>query len=161
MGWIRKKLDSLAGTFVAVVSGLMALQLPAFINVYLQRLGGHLDEARLALAAIKTVTAGQVAGGAAMHDQLVSAAQARIAYLEAAQAAITGAGSFEKPFAFFMHLDGDIAVAAAQSYTPALPLDVPSLVYAVVGIMLGWLVWGGVKAPARLFRRAKRHAGQA
>jgi len=158
MGWIRKKLESLAGTFVAVVSGLTALQMPAFIDAYLQRLGGHLDQARLGLVAIKTGAAGQMAGGAAMHDQLVSAAQARVDYLEAAQAAITNASQLEKPFAFFMHLDGDIAVAAAQSYTPALPLDVPSLVYAVVGIVLGWLIWGAVKAPARLFRRIRRHA---
>jgi len=161
MGWIRKKLESLAGTFVAVVSGLTALQLPAFINAYLQRLGGHLDEARLRLIAIKTVTAGQAHGGAAVHDQLVSNAQARIDYLETAQAAITAAGQFEKPIAFFRHLDGDIALAAAQSYTPALPLDVPSLVYAVAGIVLGWLVWGVIKAPARLFRRTKRHAERA
>ena len=53
MGWIRKKLDSLAGTVIAVVAGLTSLQLPAFIHAYMQRLGGHLDEARLGLAGLK------------------------------------------------------------------------------------------------------------
>ena len=61
MGWIRKKLDSLAGTVTAIITGLASLQLPSFINAYLQRLGGHLDEARLGLVAIKSGGTGQTA----------------------------------------------------------------------------------------------------
>ena len=161
MGWFGKKLDSLAGTIVALISGLTSLQLPAFMHAYVQRLGGHLDEARLGLAAIKTGHAGHIAGNAALRDNLTMAAQARVDYLEAAQSAISGAGSFERPFVFFGKLDRDIALATAHDFTPALPLDLPSLVFALVGIVLGFLVWGAVKSPARLLRRRKHRTEQA
>lgn len=157
MGWVGKKLDSLAGTVIGAISGLAALQLPAFIHAYLQRLGGHIDEARLGLTALKGDQATAAAEEATLRDQLAAAAQGRIDSLEAAQAAITQAGAFERPIIFFAHMDRDIALATAQSFTPALPLDLPSLVFAVVGIVAGWLVWDLIKAPARLFGRKKQH----
>ncbi len=160
MGWIPKKLDSLAGTVIAVVTGLASLQLPAFIHAYLQRLGGHLDEARLGLVALKVGQAGKIGEETVLRERLAATAQERIDYLETAQSTITEAGSFEKPVIFFTHMDSDIALATAQSFTPALPLDLPSLIFAVLGIVVGWLVWEMIKAPARLFRGKKRHAGQ-
>ena len=158
MGWIRKKLDSLAGTVTALIAGLASLQLPSFINAYVQRLSGHLDEARLGLIAIKTGKSGPIAKEAVLHERLEATAQARIDYLEAAQSAITQAGSFEKPVIFFTHMDSDIALATAQSFTPALSLDLPSLIFAILGILVGWLLWGLIKAPTRLFRRKKQHS---
>ncbi len=160
MGWIRNKLDSLAGTVIAVVTGLASLQLPAFIHAYLQRLGGHLDEARLNLVALNVDQPGKIGEETVLRERLAATAQERIDYLETAQSTITEAGSFEKPVIFFTHMDSDIALATAQSFTPALPLDLPSLIFAVLGIVVGWLVWEMIKAPARLFRGKKRHAGQ-
>jgi hypothetical protein len=158
MGWIRKKLDSLAGTVTAVITGLASLQLPAFINAYLQRLGGHLDEARLGLVATKAGKSGQIAEEVVLRERLEATAQARVDFLEAAQSAIAQAGSFEKPVIFFTHLDNDIALATAQSFTPALSFDLPSLIFAILGIVVGWLLWSMVKAPARLLRRKKQHS---
>ena len=54
----------------------------------------------------------------------------------------------------------DIAFATAQSFTPALSLDLPSLIFAILGIVVGWLLWGCIKAPARLLRRKKQHIEQ-
>jgi hypothetical protein len=160
MGWIRKKLDSLAGTVTAIITGLASLQLPSFINAYLQRLGGHLDEARLGLVAIKSGGTGQTAEALALHERLEASAQARIDFLETAQSAITEAGSFERPIIFFTHMDSDIALATAQSFTPALSLDLPSLIFAILGIVVGWLIWGCIKAPARLLHRKDRRVEQ-
>ncbi len=160
MDWIRKKLDSLAGTAIAVITGLASLQLPAFMHAYLQRLGGHLDEARLGLVALKAGQAEKIGQDAILREQLAATAQERVDYLEGAQSAIIQAGAFEKPIIFITHLDSDITLAAAQSFTPALSLDLPSLIYAVLGIVVGWLLWGIIKAPARLFRRKKRNAVQ-
>lgn len=157
MSWIRKKLDSLAGTIIAVVAGLTSLQLPAFIDAYLQRLGGHLNEARLGLVAVEN---SQLGKEPALLEQVVATAQERVDYLEVAQSAIAQAGSFEQPVLFFTHLDNEIALATARSFTPALPLDVPSLIYAVLGMLVGWSAWGLIKSPARLFRSKKRPAGQ-
>ena len=160
MGWIRKKLDSLAGTVVAVITGLASWQLPAFIHAYMQRLGGHLDEARLGLVVLKSDQAGKFAEETVLRERLAATAHERIDYLETAQSAITQAGAFEKPVLFFAHMDSDIALATARSFTPALPLDLPSLIFAALGIVVGWMVWGVIKAPARLFRGKKRHAEQ-
>lgn len=158
MGWIRRKLDSLAGTVVAVIFGLTSLQLPAFIHAYVQRLGGHLDEARLGLAAINAGKIGPAAGESALREQLAATAQGRIDHLQATLAAIDQAASYERPFVFFARVDSDIALATAASFTPSLPLDVPSLIFAVVGILVGWIIWGIVKMPVRLFRRKDRRA---
>ena len=95
-----------------------------------------------------------------MRDRLEATAQARVDFLETAQSAIAQAGSFEKPVIFFTHLDSDIALATAHSFTPALSLDLPSLIFAILGIVVGWLLWGCIKAPARLLRRKKQHVEQ-
>ena len=127
----------------------------------MQRLGGHLDEARLGLAAIKAGQTVKIAEDTGVRERFAATGQARVDYLEGAQSAITQAGSFERPFVFFAHLDGDIALATAQSFTPALSLDFQSLIFAVLGIVAGWLIWGTIKSPARLMRRKKRPAEQA
>lgn len=156
MGWIANKLDSLAGTIIAVVTGVTSLQVPAFMHAYLQRLGGHLDEARLGLAAIKSGQVGSSIDEAVLRERLTIASQERVAYLETAQSAITDAGPFTKPVSFVAHMDNDIALATLHAFTPSLPLDVPSLVFAMVGIILGWLVWAAIKSPARLLRRKRK-----
>jgi len=161
MGWIKNKLDLLTVTVISVIAGLTSLQLPAFINAYMQRLGGHLDEARLSLVTIKTAKGGKIAEETGLRERLTATAQERVDNLEAAQSTISQAGSFEKPFAFFVRLDGDIAQATAEAFTPALPLDIPSLIFAVIGIVVGLLIWGGIKAPARLYRRKRRGIQQA
>lgn len=156
MGWIGNKLDSLAGTIIAVVTGVSSLQVPAFMHAYLQRLGGHLDEARLGLTAIKNGQVGSTIDEAVLRERLTLASQERVEYLESAQTAITHSGPFTQPISFVTHMDNDIALATLQAFTPSLPLDIPSLVFAMVGIILGWLLWAGIKSPARLIRRRRQ-----
>ena len=80
-------------------------------------------------------------------------------YLETAQSAIAHSGPFTKPANFISHMDNDIALATLHAFTPSLPLDVPSLIFAGLGIVLGLLLWGAVKSPAKLIRRKTRTAG--
>ena len=153
MRWIFRKLDSLAGTAVAAVAGLATAQVVAFIHAYLQRLGGHLDEARRGQGELLN---GQVAviQDEGLRGQVTALTQARIDALDAAYRAIDQAGVFAQPFVFFRHIDREIASATMQSFVPALPLDMPSLVFGFAGIVLGWLLWALVKAPFALFRGA-------
>ncbi|MBT7756209.1 MAG: DUF2937 family protein [Rhodospirillaceae bacterium] len=138
---------------VAAVTGLAALQLLAFIHAYQQRLGGHLDEARRGLETLINGTGRMAAEEASLRDRFAAVARDRVDGLTAAQDAIDNAGSFEKPFIFFTHLDVEIALATAKSFIPAIPLDGPSLIFGGIGIVLGWIMWGMIKAPAALFRR--------
>lgn len=151
LGWILRQIDSLIGVAIAAIAGLAASQLLAFIQQYQQRLGGHLDEARLNLQrALET--------GGAGRQEIARAAADRVAELEAADQAIRAAGVFSKPIAFLQHLDGTIADGTLQTFQPALPLDPTSLAYGGAGIVLAWILYNGIKAPFR--RRGATQSGQ-
>ena len=153
MGWIQRRLNSLAESIFAAVTGLAALQLLAFIHAYQQRLGGHLDEARRGLNNLVTGTAKLAAEEASLWESYAALARERVDGLNSAQEAIDKAGPFEKPFVFFTHMDMDIGVATAQNFVPAIPLDGPSLIFGGIGIVLGWALWGLIKAPTALLRK--------
>ena len=138
MGWTLRKIDSLIGTVIAACSGLAASQAQAFIHQYLQRLGGHLDEATLMQ---------QRFASSAKNEALVKAATERIQELSQSHDAITSADVLSRPFVFARHMDMDITLATSQSFTPSLPLEAQSLAYGLIGIVAGWLVYELVKAP--------------
>ena len=158
MRWLSRKIDSLIGTVIAAVSGLMAWQLLVFIAAYQQRLGGHHDEAQRALADLVDGKTGAALNDGALRDKFLALAQTRAEALDSASRAIDQASVFTKPFVFLAHMDPDIALATAQTFQPALPLDPPSLVFGGIGMVIGWLIWELLKAPATLFRGKRRAA---
>ncbi|MBZ0325933.1 MAG: DUF2937 family protein, partial [Alphaproteobacteria bacterium] len=81
MTWLARRADSLIGTILSTVVGLAALQVPAFIRQYLQRLGGHADEARRQAEAIATNDLYQALEPAA-RQALLAESEARLAALE-------------------------------------------------------------------------------
>jgi hypothetical protein len=105
---------------------MSATQLPAFIHQYLQRLGGHLDEARRGVANL------------------------RLADLQSAYDALRGADALHQPFVFFNHLDIEIARRVLSDFHPALPFDTVSLIYGASGLFFGLAVYEIVKLPVRL-----------
>jgi hypothetical protein len=150
MRWTLHKVDSFVGTIIAAVAGLLASQVIAFMNAYLQRLGGHIDEARLSLVSKQMASA---INDEIVRGQFTAVMRARIDVLENAQRAIEQASVFKRPFVFLWHVDHDIALGTAQAFHPALPIDVQSLIFAGTGIVLGWLVWELLKLPLLFFRR--------
>jgi hypothetical protein len=152
MLWTLRKIDSLVGTVIAAAAAVAAAQIEPFIAYYLQRLGGHLDEARLNSQSI----AGSTAEGLepATRDLLVAEAHARVLELEKGFVAIVDAGMFERPFVFARHAEPDIASAAFAAFEPALSLDTASLVYGAVGMLLAWGIWEIVKLPFAFAVRA-------
>jgi hypothetical protein len=153
--WIFRKIDSLIGTILAAVTGLAAWQLLVFIAAYLQRLGGHRDEAKRAFAELLGGETGRAMSDAALRDKVMAIAQQRVDALQGAHQAIEQASVFTRPIVFFARMDPDIALAAARDFQPALPLDAPSLVFGGIGIVLGWLTWELIKAPAALLRKRR------
>jgi len=146
MPWLLRKIDSLISTVVAATTGLAASQAQAFSAAYLQRLGGHIDEARLTLEKIR---ASDYAGALSVDVQaaLVSAAERRLTDLARGYDALLGADPLWRPLALLHHADMTIAKAAFANFQPALPLDSASLISTLVGMVLGWLVYGLVTAP--------------
>jgi HAMP domain-containing protein len=151
MSWLLRKIDSLAGTIVAATAGLAASQAQAFSAAYLQRLGGHIDEARLTL---QKISAGDYAGTMPAETQaaLVAAAGRRLDDLVGAYDAIMSADPLWRPLALLRDMDEAIAKAAFANFQPALPLDMASLISALAGMALGWLVYQLVTAPLRWLR---------
>ena len=132
-------------------------QAPEFMQQYTQRLGGHLDEARLHLAKYeelareaKLTLNAYIARINADPDTsiariggVVGDLAARVRELADAQAALQGASVFTRPFAFFAHLDSQIAQNAWGAFKPAVPTTVEGLVYAAAGIAVALLLYYG------------------
>ena len=148
MGWIVKRLNSLAGTIVATMVGLFAIQIPALVDAYLQRLGGHIAEARRHVSAIATDPLYATLEDSAHHTLSVQAAQ-RLADLTTAQDTIAGADVLSRSFVFIRRLDGEIARATLDAFTPILPLDSAALAHGLAGLVLGWILYEILTWPLR------------
>jgi len=153
MRWLLGKVDTLTGAVFTGAAGAALSQLSAFIQQYLQRLGGHLDEARrnydLLLGAERYRQLDQAA-----REILANDALARVNEIQGAHDAIVNAGLFARPFVFLRHLDTDVAERTLAQFKPALPVDTEGLVYAGLGLVLGLALYELLKLP---FAAAFRH----
>ena len=137
-------------------------QLPEFIQQYLQRLGGRLDEARRQLAQFEAVaaqskltlqqfierTSANTDTAVARLGGVMQDAINRVAELSSAETAIRNASIWEKPFVFFSHLDRSIAGATLEVYKPAVPTTTEGLIYAAAGMITILCVYhGGIRYP--------------
>jgi hypothetical protein len=154
---------------VLCVLGAVGLsQAPEFFQQYLQRLGGHLDEAKLILAGFADVArrSGMTLQGyvdmlraqptAAVAETGIQIAeiQTRVATLETAERALREANLWERPFVFFRHADWDIAGRTWEVFKPAVPVTLEGAVYAGAGMVLALLLYQGcVAAPCRALGR--------
>lgn len=154
--------EKLLDRVLCVLGVVVFSQAPEFMQQYLQRLGGHLAEARRHLAEFENVArqTGQTLDhlittskantdlAIAKLGDVMDAAGTRVAELSAAEAAIRDASPFTRPFAFFRHVDSSIAQDAWTIYQPAVPTTIEGLMYAAVGMvfMLG-LYYGLIRYP--------------
>lgn len=158
MRWAWSKILTLIGAGIGALGAASAAQGPAFVQAYLQRLGGHVDEARRTLGELSGDATARLVDDGAARDRLVGAFAERLGDLEASRAAIEGAAALWRPVALAMHGDREIISATAAAFTPAMPLDGVSLLYALAGLVVGWIVWEFCQWPvkARLRRRKAR-----
>ena len=186
MGWtaplkpVARAGEKLLDRLLCVAGAVLFCQLPEFIQLYLQRLGGRLDEARRQLAQFTEIAAqskltlaefvertghnadasvARLAG--VMHDTIV-----RVDSLASADLAIRNASLWSKPFVFFAHCDPSIARATFNIYKPAVPTTVEGLIYAVLGMLTILGVYHGLirypiiaAAASRKARRAAKASG--
>lgn len=158
---------------LCVLGAVAFCQLPEFIQQYLQRLGGRLDEARRQLAEFEAVarqsqltlpqfierTSSNADDAVSKLGGVMQDAIARVDELAAAETALRTASLWEKPFVFFAHLDPSIAYATLDVYRPAVPATAEGLVYAAGGMITILCVYHGcIRYPitASLRKRAAR-----
>lgn len=155
MGWIGRKFDNLGSAVAGAGGGMGLSQAPAYTHAYLQRLGGHLDEARRTLDLVERgILVPELTP--AEREQAVAGFAERVSELEATFAAIEQAPPLVQPVMMMRHADPDIARRAWEAFSPAIPVDMPSLVYTSVGVVLLLLVYELLKSPAAVVRRRRR-----
>lgn len=160
--------ESLLDRVLCVLGAAGLSQAPEFFQQYLQRLGGHLDEARLVLARYEQVaresgitlqqlidtTRAQAAEPVAKLGGVIADSQARVAELAVAETALREANLWERPLVFLRHVDGDIAARTWEVFKPAIPVTMEGAVYAGAGMVLALLLYQGcVAAPCRALGR--------
>lgn len=146
MDWLLQKLDMVLGAGFAATVGMGASQAQAFINQYLQRLGGHLDEAKLNLDRIENGVRYQTMS-TTVRQELEADATLRVQELQYSYDSIANAGLFAKPLALFKTADDSIIAGTWTDFVPAVPLDTNALIYIGVGIVLALIVYEIVKFP--------------
>ena len=133
----------------------LASQYPEFVQQYLQRLGGHRDEAVRLAATIKE-------GARPGAELFLPAIEARAAALSTALDTLSHASGVERLAVFVRHIDRDIAEATLAAFRPAVPLTLEGIVAATIGLLLGVAIFGMMAAPFRSWRaRRQSYAGAA
>jgi Protein of unknown function (DUF2937) len=147
--------ERLVDRALCVAGAVAASQLPEFMQQYLQRLEGHLDEARIALsrfslaASQSGLSLDQFADAAARNPDpamarmagVIREAAQRVDALDAADQALRHAGAWSRPLVFLSHLDPGIARATWALFRPAVPTTAEGLVYAVLGMAAALAVY--------------------
>ncbi len=165
--------DSLTDRILCVVGAVLLSQGPEFMQQYLQRLGGHLDEARRHLAAFQKTadqsgltlerfisqTAANADPAVAKLSGVMTDAIERVNSLQTAHDALLHAALWERPVMFLRHLDAGIARATGAVYQPAVPTTVEGLIYAFAGMVLVLSLYHfGVKRLLGLLARTRAPA---
>lgn len=125
---ILRKLDRLASVFFGMLGGLAFAQFPQFIAQYLQRLGGHIDEARLAAKIFR-----------------LPVLAVRADDLSAGLSAIENASSWSGIPTFLTHAQWTIAREAWRHYKPGMTFARDELIYLAAGALVGVMVYGLIK----------------
>lgn len=168
--------ENLIDRAICVGGAILFSQAPEFMQQYLQRLGGHLAEARRQLQQFEEVArqTGQtldhlITTTRANADQAVAklggvmdGAVSRVAELSAAEVALREASPFTRPFVFLRHLDLDIAHDTWAVFLPAVPTTLEGVMYAGVGmVLLLGLYHGLFRYPAARMWQRRQAAKQA
>jgi len=151
MAFIRGLLDRIILVTAVVAGGLV----PGFINQYIQRLGGRLDQAKLDLAPWQQI-ANQFHGGdldrliqyhlassdATFHAEgaVIAALRATVQRLQGMVDALHG-NLFEQTAWLALHIDRDIARATWGDWTPTFALSLDGITFALLFALLLWLLF--------------------
>lgn len=154
----------------ALVGAVLMAQFPQFFAQYIQRLGGHLDEARLAVAAYEQAATGVGLSLKQYIDEHLASESAvftstgevivyiveRMHYLERSFVALIEATPLTRWWVFMTRADWSIAGKTWRDFTPGIPTTFEGLIYATIGLFLGWGLYSLLKMVFRLIARRIR-----
>ena len=160
MSWIGRRLDHIGSAAAGGVGGLSLSQAPAFTNAYLQRLGGHIDEAQ---RTVERLRSGEILPwlGPEGREQAVTELSMRLEQLEQLRRDLLEAPALLRPLALLQHADWSIAKSAAEAFVPAVPLSPAALTWTLIGVVVAALCYDCLKIPAWTARRVRERRAAA
>lgn len=129
------------------ITFILGVQLPEFIQQYQQRLSGHLNEAKLQLAQFETIAQQHFDGSLVSMitryksnneasivntGELIERLLERIQYLTAHLEQINTTNYLDSLYRFIRHLDQQIAIATAEHFSMAIPLELEAIATGAV-----------------------------
>jgi hypothetical protein len=160
--------DGVIDRVLCVVGAVLLSQGPEFMQQYLQRLGGHLNESQRQLVSFHDAarqaglpfeqfvaqTKANTDAGVSQLGKVMERTTERTASLQAAHDSLLAASPWSRPFVFVRHLDYEIGRATWSVYKPAVPVTLEGLIYALGGMLIFLLFYHlGVKKVLALLRR--------
>lgn len=160
MKWLGALLDRIC----AALGALIFIQIPLFMQQYMQQLLGREAELKLQIESMRqsAVLSGKtleqyIQKFVASSDpdfmrqgELMHSMMDRWHSYSEALSAYQGSSVVGRPFAFLMHLNGDVFKSTLDHYTFGLPLTIEAGVYALLGVVMGYLAFSLVR---NLYRR--------
>ena len=135
--YVARKADNVGAAVSALSGGLLLGQFPEFFAEYMQRLGGHIDEA--------TRTA---------ETYHIPQAAERAQKLHQGLEALTNAHFPWRLWEFVKHVDRRIAHRTLENYIPGMTFDSEGLGYCAIGAVAGLVAYEvGKAAVSRFYRR--------
>ncbi|MCL6590722.1 MAG: DUF2937 family protein [Firmicutes bacterium] len=165
-------LEGLLERCLIVAGAVIFAQFPQYFAQYMQRLGGHLEEARRAVDQYAQAAAGnQVSLQEYINIHLISGNKIfvstgkliqgfvdRLNYLENAFNSLQAATPWNRLWVFVRRMDPQIARQTWENFTPGIPATLEALGYALAGILLAWGIYQGLKSFIKLIFRKRTPA---
>jgi len=155
-----KFFDGIFDRVCAVLGAVGLSQFPQFFGQYMQRLGGHLAEARRIYEQYQKAAADAglsledyiqehldatsevfVSSGRVIED-LVNRYQA----LEQSFLALADTNIYNRWIVFLREVDWEIAAGTWNNFVPGVPTTIEGLFYALAGLLAGWGIYATLKA---------------
>lgn len=165
-------LDRILDRVIAVLGAVIFAQFPQFISQYIQRMGGHVDELTRIISQYKK--AAEVSGKtlesyiqfhltATIPDyvnsgKIMEANVERYNDLKSALNDLVSSTGYTKFFIFVKEIDSNIFKAAMDNFSPGIPTSIEGAVYAGCGLIMGWLLYAGIKKLIQLPFKKKKAA---
>jgi hypothetical protein len=138
-----------------VVGALVLSQTPLFMQQYTQQLSGHVSELHLQIDAMRRVAShsnksleqyiqkflNSTDDDFRGQGEIMRGVMERWAYLNDGLQAFQTAKVWERPYIFVKYFSWEIGTAAYHNYRIGIAFTLESLIYALAGMILGYLLF--------------------
>lgn len=150
---ISKMFNGLFDRLCVVAGAFIGSQIPSFMQQYIQRLSGHIEELKIQINAWRHLASVSGKGLSeyiskftthsdidfSQHGELMQSMINRLDDFVKALNAYQTSGILERPFAFLAHVKGEIFDGTLHAFVPQLTLTAEGGCYAVAGMLCGYL----------------------